>query len=150
VDLRAQAQAQAQPSTPTWGSALLAPLRFPLPVEDLILVHVEQGQGLWRLHVRAASATTHGPTCQTSCSRVHSASWRTLDDAPCAGQRAALAAGGRLVVASAFADVEDSKETLDVVNHWVRRANMPAVGLDDDQADLTGHQLHALGQQGAE
>jgi transposase len=83
-------RAQAQPSTPTWGSALLAPMRFPLPAEDLILVHVEQGQGLWRLHVRAASATARCPTCQTSCSRVHSVYGRTLDDAPCAGQRVQL------------------------------------------------------------
>ena len=44
-------RAQAQSSTPTWGSALLAPMRFPLPAEDLILVHVEQGQGLWRLRL---------------------------------------------------------------------------------------------------
>jgi len=53
-------------------------------------VYVEQGQGLWRLHVRAASATARCPTCQTSCSRVHSVYGRTLDDATCAGQRVQL------------------------------------------------------------
>lgn len=65
-------------------------MQFPLPAEGLILERIEQLAGLCLLHVVFASPSACGSLCKTPSSRVHSVYWRSLDDAPCAGQRVRL------------------------------------------------------------
>lgn len=63
---------------------------FPLAAPEFELDQTQHIDGVWVLDLHVKSLFACCPACKIPSCRVHSAYWRTLDDAPCAGQRVRL------------------------------------------------------------